>query len=297
MTGNKEYSFQDFLHTNRITNRLVPYNPDEAFTFTYFTNYPRFEPVEGPYDPTQFDLSKKIVHPAFQDYFDACADGNAYRHTSFRGKRRQHALQLAADFRRKPVYHFEEWFDDTSNPLLSNLLDLLRAFCHGVRVTFEGKGTMWYQINSEVMHQLQNKLIGIANRTEEVTLRNRDDIPPLPEFGQTSHLQYPNLSEAFFSANDWEILAATYRKEVETFIQTCSYIGFDFEPYEPPVVSNEPKDLESSPYPEDHEPPPPISPSVQRIIQESFKSFTAQSQDLHEPEPTEEVEETSVHSP
>jgi hypothetical protein len=309
MTGDKKYSFEDHLDLKSIRNHLVQYDPDEYFPHQYSTRYTTLHTVDGPMDPLQVDMRHKKVHYLPQDYFDACADEDTYRSTSYRGKRRQHALQLAADYRGMSLFHFEEWFDDNNTNLLSDLLDLIRAFCHGVRVTFEDKNVYWYQLNPTIMDQIQDKLKEIRKRTEQVAKITGEDIPPIPEFGYSTKHQYPNLRQAFFSSNDWEILAAAYRKEVETFVQTCIYLGFDHQPYEA-STSSKADELQESEYPEDHEPIPTLSPSVKRIIEESFKDqlrledsqsqqniSQAQQEDINFSSPIHEEEHTYLPPP
>jgi hypothetical protein len=254
-----------------ITNRLVTYTPNEPFELAYKTLHPGLVSVTGPYDPDQFNLEEKTPLD-FNDgaFLDACADSDAYRQTSFRGKRRRHAYQLAADYRSKPLYFYENWFDDSDKFLLSDLLDLLRAFCHGVRVTFKDRFLVWYQIDHEYWNKVQAKLKDIRKRIQQVVTDREDDIPPIPEFAYTTQTQYSGVGKAFFSANDWEVLAATYKREAENFVQTCIYMGYDYQPSQSLKFFG-PEDLEDSEYPEDYEIAQPMSPSVRKLLEDSQK--------------------------
>ena len=276
MTGNTQYSLQNLIDQGHIPNRLVTYQPEDVSKYTsqYKTIYPELSTVLGPHDPQQFNLNEKITLKSVELILpDACVDSSAYRLTTFRGKRRIHAFHLAAEYRGKPLHFYENWFDESTQASLSDLLDQVQAFCHGVRVTFKDQASIWYQVNHEYWSKVQAKLSEIRNRTMQLLPDRKEDVPAIPTFAYTTRAQYPDVINAFYTSNDWEILAATYRKEIETFVQTCIYLGYDYQHYKETL--QDPQELPDSEFEEDYLPPPTISPSVRKLLEDSMNRIVA----------------------
>ena len=262
MTGDYQFHLENYLEENHSQLKLVSYEPHSTFPHEYSCQFSNLKDVDGPVDPDDFLGLSKMVDFTSEDYFDACATMDAYRITSQRGKRRQHAYQLAANYRGQPVYHFDNWLDVSEQDHLRDLLDLLHAFSHGVRVTFKEDNQAWYQLDSDILDMVDGKLKSIHARTNQVSHVSTLDIPKVPEFGYSMHHPYPKRN-ALLSPNDWEILAAAFVRDAETFVQTCIILGFDF--HEP---EEETQELE-----EEEEPfvPPPDSESVRALRAEAAR--------------------------
>src|ERR1700748_2757207 len=267
MTGDTKYQIKELPFLSSRTNSLLQYTPEADVQYQYDIQ-PTLHRVEGPIDPSQFVQSDKEVLPP-SSYFehDACVDLPVYRRNSLRGRRRNHALQLAADYRLKPVFQFRKWFVYRDQAFLEDMLNNIRAFCQGMRVTFTDKSQVWYQVNTNVWSAIKNELFEIRERTLQIAENRKEDIPEMPEFASTNRHSYPHIEQAVFSANDWEILAAAYRCEVEAYILTCIALGYD---HAPSYETQSPEDAEEEVYEEDRKGPHQINSSVLTIINESM---------------------------
>ena len=259
MTGDYQFHLEHYLEENHSQLKLVSYEPHAPFLHEYSCQFSNLKNVDGPINPEEFSDFGKAVDYTSEDYFDACAAMDAYRITSQRGKHRQHAYQLAANYRGQPVYHFDNWLDTSEQDHLHDLLDLLCAFSHGIRVTFNRDDQPWYQIDLEVLDMIRSRLQSICTRTDQVSHVSTLDIPTVPEFGYSMHHPYPN--DALLSPNDWEILSAAFIRDAETFVQTCIILGFDFQ--EPEEKTQEPEEEEELFI------PPPDNESVRAIRAEA----------------------------
>ena len=267
--------YEAFPSVGTKTNRLIIHSPEDECNDNYDTPFPKLEPVNGAIPPDQLkgDL-KSILPPTSVQEFDACSDFPEFRRSSYRGRRRTHAYQLAAKFRKSNVHIFEKWFTTEAQEKFSKLLNLLNALVQGVRVNYMGSNDILYQVNAELDRKLMKELLLIRDRTIQLNLERNVDIPGLPEWSNDPLIP---LYLCTFSANDWEILAATLKIEVETFLQICLYLGYDYKP----VNISAPLENEDSEENEDEEDPKeedtvPVTPrllpdSVRSIIEESLQ--------------------------
>jgi hypothetical protein len=267
--------YEAFPSIGTKTNRLIVYSPDDTCNDNYDTPFPKLEPVNGAIHPEQFDHNRRTTLPAATiQEFDACSPFFEYRRNSYRGRRRTHAYQLAAKYRNSDVHIFEKWFTSDDQVKLSKLLDLLSAYVQGLRVSYIGTDEIFYQVNKKLDERITSRLMHIRDRTIQLNLERDVDIPGLPQWSTDARIP---LYVSTFNRNDWEILAATYRIEVETFLQICLYLGYDYKPVD---ISEavEKEDLEGEEE-EDDDPamensaissPRPIPDSVRSLIEESL---------------------------
>ena len=268
MTSNPQYQVKELPFLSGRTNALIQYLPDAGVSYQY-TVQPILKPVNGPMAPEQFnqrDRERLEAAPVFEH--DACADFPEYRRNSLRGRRRSHALQLAADYRQKPVYQFKKWFTNRDQGFLEEILDLIRAFCQGLRVSFSDKNIVWYEVNTKILKELKRELTKIRTQTLEIAKDRREDVPEIPDFCVTTRSQYSNWDNAVFARNDWEIIAAAYRCDVEAFILTCITLGYDPSPSVEEEEDEEPE--EPAVYEEDQLGPRKVDYSVQGVINQSL---------------------------
>jgi hypothetical protein len=276
------------------TNRLIVHSQNETGNDNYDTPFPKLETVSGSLDPLLYRPSSKVVLPPTQEWeFDACSDFPEFRRNSYRGRRRMHAYFLAANYRKADVCLFEKWLNSEDQARLKLILDSLRALVQGVRVQFRLDEQIYYQMNYTLYHRINHYLRHIRDRTIQVNICRESDIPEAPTW--TSDPLVP-LNQCVYNHNDWEILAATYRSEVETFLQVCLYLGYDYQPVDinEPIESEEEEEEEV----EEEETSSP-SPQVSRtmtsdvfsIIQESMsqdkdKSKTSVRFEARSPSPS-----------
>jgi hypothetical protein len=269
MTGSTRYEVVPSPLVGAKTNRLLHYAPSENTTADYTTPFPTLVEVDGPFPPSQFNQRNKVYLPPAKEYeFDACADFPVYKRHYNRGKRRCHALQLAANYRGTPIYEFDKWFVQRDQLFLqkNGILDYLRAFCQGTKVSFSDRNIIWYEIDRTMRDKIFTYLQNVRERTLQLSPDRQEDIPPIPEFGVTNQTQHPNVLEAVFGANDWEVLAATYRIEVETFIHTCIYLGYDHSDPEEENAAEEEEPIEDDQQ-EEVVVPRPVDMSVRSLLE------------------------------
>ena len=278
--------YEKFPPLGSKTNQFLTYNPGESLDeYRYRHEAGIFLPVQGALPTDSFHGARIVLPPAEYDQFDACCDFDDYRRSNYRGRRRSHALQLAANHRNKSVAVFEKWLDPEQLESFKSIIDKLRAFCQGVRVTFgrstNRQPTIYYQINKPIMEAICRELELVHKRTLQVNPDRSDDIPEHPLWSDTI---LPNIYDGVYNRNDWEILAATFRQECETFLLAMLYLGYDFKP-----VAPEDEDVE------DDEPCQPFVPkkldaSVMSILEASMNYSS--NQHVHfelDPAPVEQT--------
>ena len=224
--------YEQFPPIGTRTNRFIIYSPDDsADSFQYQPESARLSPVTGPKTSADFNAPKIIYPPHIQTMFDCCADFEDYRRNSSRGRRRSHALQLAAIYRNRTVAVFEKWISKEDQQGFHSIITKLRGLCQGTRISFteDRSGPFYYQVNKSVMESINRDLEQVYKRTCQVNPERPEDVPEVPIWSDTSEA---DLYEAIYTPNDWEILASTYRQEVETFLLAMLYLNYDFMPVE-----------------------------------------------------------------
>jgi hypothetical protein len=258
--------YEAFPSIGTKTNKLVVYSPDESYNEYYDTLFPKLEPVSGPIEASQFNQSNKVILPPSREWeFDACTKFSDYRRSSYRGRRRTHAYHLAANYRKLPVVVFEKWLNQEAQDGFNEILNLLTAIVQGVRCSFSDRDIIWYQMNETLHIRLCEFLDRIKERTEQLNPNRIADVPKIPNFITGNNTP---LYNATFMKNDWEILVATYRAEVETFLQASLYFGYDYQPVD--LEESLEQEEEEELLEEDSQAPPPLSPEVLSLITSSI---------------------------
>jgi hypothetical protein len=260
VTGNMKY--ESFPPIGNKTNKLLSYIPnDESDAFIYRHEQGRFTPVQGAKVPASF--SGRMVHlkHTTSNYFDSCVDFQTYSRGNNRGRRRSHALQLAANYRDMPVSVFEKWLSPEAMLSFKAIITKLRAFCQGSPVTFTSipEGTVYYRVNQFVMESLCSDLESVRKRTLQLNHDRKEDVFPLPLWSDTF---VSDIYEGVYTQNDWEILASTFRQEAETFLQAMLYLGYDYKPIEP--EDEEEEEVPCAPYA-----PEPLDEDVLSLLEAS----------------------------
>jgi hypothetical protein len=239
-------------------------------------NYPyhhedgRLTKVKGAIAEDSFNSSKTVLPPLPGFVFDACVDFDDYRRNSYRGRRRSHALHLAAHFRQQNVVVFEKWLDENALKSFESIINKLKALVQGVRVTFPTSQDkeIYYQINKPMMESLYRDLELIRNRTMQLNKGREEDILELPIWSDAT---LPDIYKGVYSRNDWEILAATFRQEAETYLLAALYCNYDFKPVD--VGFDQEEEEYCEPFvPKD------LSPEVTKLIEDSMRIITRDSQ-------------------
>lgn len=99
-----KFPFQ--IPADQPKNRIVKYYPDEDFDVSTYPEEFRLQPISGPLtgDRLNFDDFEEL-EPATTREFDAGQDWNLILKGSPRGRRRDHALTLAAKYS-KPLLRY-----------------------------------------------------------------------------------------------------------------------------------------------------------------------------------------------
>ena len=267
--------YQAFPAVGTHTNRLLVYDPADADKeFNYRHTDGVLRRPQGAWYDEHFNPPKTYLQRRPDFRLDACRDFTDYTRNTYRGRRRTHALVLAAAYHNKPVLVFEKWLTEEALRSFDPLINKLRALCLGVPLSFGGLNPRepLYQINKPIMEQVLWELELIRKRTIQLNPDRREDIPELPLWSDT---KTSDFLIGIYSQNDWEIMAATFRAEAETFLQCMLYLGYDFVPFEP---EEERFDLNSELLEEEEDStPPPLSEAVQKLLEESMASIAPNS--------------------
>ena len=256
--------YQAYPPLGTKTNRFITYDPDDPRSYEYRHESGTLSPVNGAIHEENFN-SRKYILPHLPGFiFDACEDYETYRRNSYRGRRRCHALQLAANYRQETVCIFEKGLDNESLRGFQTIVNQLRALVQGVRVTFKSsRGEFYYQISKPLMETIYRELESIRQRTVQINKDRAEDILQLPTWGDTS---LSDVYSGVYTKNDWEILAATFRFEVETFLLAMIYLNYDFQPIEIEDDTDEEPEEDCAPFK-----PQPLSSEVTRLLEESMR--------------------------
>jgi hypothetical protein len=223
--------FESFSVVGPKVNRLISYQPNDPF----YANYPvdqRFSPVEGPLGYSASDNRIRLLSPSDTWEFDACNDYKEFRRNSYRGRRRDHTFQLTADYRDSAVLLLEKPLSDEDLSSFQVVINLIRAFVQGQRVrsSFTVDLTqVFYIVNLTIYDRLIAALEKVHARTKQTAGTRANNVPAVPTWILKSPFTARN---SMLTANDWEVLASTYRVEIESFSQICLYLGFDFREVE-----------------------------------------------------------------
>ena len=153
-------------------------------------------------------------------------------------------------------------------------LNFLRALVQGVRVSFADTeiNQQLFQLNKPLMESLYRELEDVYKRTCQICKGREVDIPEVPLWSDST---ISDLYSGVYSENDWEVFAATFRAEVETFLLAMTYCGYDFEP---PVRSpdldfdiDDDEELEEVQLVQK-----PLSPEVAKLLSDSMRYLGSQ---------------------
>jgi hypothetical protein len=265
--------YQQFPFIGSKTNRLIIYDYEDLTVpdYPYHHEDGRFTPIQGATSEDSFNSTKTVLPPLPGFVFDACVDFEDYRRNSYRGRRRSHALHLTANYRRKNVLVFEKWLDDEALESFKVIINKLRALVQGMRVSFASsqKGQFFYQINQPIMESIYRDLEEVRKRTMQLNRGREEDMMELPIWSDS---KLEDVYKGVYNKNDWEMLAATFRQEVETFLLAAIYCNYDFQPAELEKESQEEEEEYCEPFvPKD------LSPEVVKLLEDSIRIVTRHS--------------------
>src|SRR6201996_2702510 len=131
-------------------------------------------------------------------------------------KRRQHALALGCTGMWK-VFKLLNTKDSQYKKILSNMwsmeIEQLDDFIQGISFTFPDEEEPLYGLDLMRYSRLITSLQSRRNRLMRLGRDNSDSYPSLPHWGDENHPE-----GVLYSRNDYEILAVTFRCEVESFM-------------------------------------------------------------------------------
>jgi hypothetical protein len=165
-----------------------------------------------------------ILPPTRTIKFDTLGNYFLIRNTTKRGQRRNHILQLGARYLRRDVKLVTPMLDETECQRYKKVLTLLQSTVLGTRVQFKDSKTIHYQIDSNLHVTLSAVLQDIGLRTTQIT-ELQDFQSLLPRFGNFNHFPVNGV----YTANDWEIIACTFKCEVESYLKIMLELGYDFQ--------------------------------------------------------------------
>ncbi|EDR12182.1 uncharacterized protein LACBIDRAFT_323267 [Laccaria bicolor S238N-H82] len=129
------------------------------------------------------------------------------------GRLRQ-ALQLGEAALRRPIYSsYGKIVSRTERrEIFKEEMDVLRELLTNLYHFDNGANQVGFALQKIILVNLNQQLKSRRNEAEEDLITSGEGIPSLPKWGFTGK------ADEFWSANDFEILGACYRREVENFL-------------------------------------------------------------------------------
>lgn len=211
-------------------------------TFKFYVFHPDDEHGKDNY-PAKVNVSEALIaseqQPSWDDRwkikeapapknweFDACLEYYAIRHGNKRSHRRNHILCLGAKGLKRNVILVNPMPNAEDSSKLENEVAMLLTLVHGTRFRFGSSRKVYYRMNESLYEVFMEHLEEMGRRTVQISELD-DYMELLPTFGSD---EFP--INYYYSKNDWEILAATFKCEVESYMKILMNFGYDFLPCE-----------------------------------------------------------------
>jgi len=224
-----------FSLKNKILAEVHTVEPNEDLSSTYSEE--KLSPLTGPvtfgdYKPETF---VSVPPPAELD-LDSCGEWSDCRWNSYRMKRRLHAFNLLAQATDSKVHFLKPMLTPERKLLFHEVLTKLRALTVGVRFKKPGveTGELIYTCDLMLKTEITSALEVIGLRTFQIYKHNESKgkakaemnhpLGQVPRWGDP--VKFPEF--CYYNKNDWEILACTYRFQVEAFLHVMHLWGFDY---------------------------------------------------------------------
>ena len=221
-------------------NQWIKYEPDADIPEPKYPEDQRFKAVGLPVDLSNVSLQDitLLSVPTKWD-LDTCVNYHDYKHNTHRGKRRAHAFYLGAKALDRPIRILSDMLNAADRVKYEPTLRHLSIIALGKRYEVKDQPETLYALDNEAYQDMVIELIDMRRRTEQIVgLDQSGDIPDVPEWGDSRTFPHTRM----YAKNDWEILSACYRFEVEAFLKALLAYGFDFIPWQDPEGEDETDD-------------------------------------------------------
>jgi hypothetical protein len=224
--------------------RLVSYPvEDEISTPTMVHPDHRFRKVDGPIERERINIEEfKLSEVDSTNRFETCANWRVFAQGSTQYAKRIHAFQLAAQYMGRSVVLTKSMLTISHQNRLRPLMNSLTAFVQGFQYEMiQDPGTRIYTGDLDTYESIRKELLDITTRTENVQAEPPDKfdavielLMPRPVFGKGE-----SDVNQFWDPNDWEVLACTFRFEIEAWLRLAIDLGYDFRPPDDAPINEE----------------------------------------------------------
>jgi hypothetical protein len=224
--------------------RLVSYPAvDGISTPTMVHPDHRFHKVDGPIERERVDLREfKLSEVDSTNRFETCANWRVFAQGSTQYAKRIHAFQLAAQYMDRSVIITKLMLTIPHINKLRSLMNSLNAFVQGFQYeAVLDPSTRIYTGDLDTYESIRKELLDITTRTENVQSNPPDKydavielLMPRPVFGRGE-----GDVNQFWDPNDWEVLACTFRFEIEAWLRLAIDLGYDFQPPDTEAINED----------------------------------------------------------
>ena len=218
-------------------NQLVTYTPSDEIPELRYPEDRRLSAYAGSIDVQSVSIQsiELLPIPTVWD-LESCMDWHEYKRNSHKGRRREHALYLAAKALDRDVVILQHMLDATDRIKCQALLTKLAGLVLGKRYNLNKSTQTFIVMDQELYIEFQLDLSLVLARTRQLLGRNGFAIfPAAPVWGNSANVPL----EGTYSANDWEIISAAFRFEVEAWLKKALTYGYDFVPWQDPDERDE----------------------------------------------------------
>jgi hypothetical protein len=222
-----------FNYRGSAPNQFVTYAPDVDIPELRYPEDAKLTAYTGPIDINGLAIQDATLLPVPVLWdLESCVDWTDYRRNSNKGRRREHAFYLGARALKRPVVILQHMLDSADRFKYQNLLIRLTGVVLGNRYAMSKTSRTLFVLDDDQYTEIQQDLSRIHARTLQLLGKEGGNLlPNTPEWGNSSK-DIPR--DGLYSQNDWEIISATYRFEVEAWLKMALTFGYDFVPWQDP---------------------------------------------------------------
>jgi hypothetical protein len=271
-------------------DKTVTYNifsPTMMSPTTYDVQLGILFPITGPITTRQPD---EILDPCLEWEMPICqAMHKVNKKNSHLYKKRAQAFAFAARALNRDIAIVDPLYSKPVRERFAEMHELLDIVSMGWRVHYRQEQpqdqSIYYKLPLDAYANLAEKLTNMRLRTVQLLPADQlSFIPSQPRWGDVQQC----ITEGIYSINDYQILTATYRAEVESFLTVIHRLGYDFKP--PTVVDSvEPSDDEENEEDGEDLPNAALTPkrvdtsTLQRMMESVARSAGGKNQNVRKP--------------
>lgn len=170
-------------------------------------------PDRGSYKEVFVEFPACMAFSSFGESISDTGLGRSEKIFALAGRHRQ-ALQLGESALRRPIYssYGKVVSRKGRKDLFKEEMDILKELLSNLYYFNSGTDLVGFALQKIILVNLNHRLKSRRNEAEEDLIVNGEGIPLLPKWGPSGK------ADEFWSTNDFEILGACYRREVENFL-------------------------------------------------------------------------------